>query len=172
MPPGGGGVCCGCLSSCSNHYPVQGKDEQEREEEAEKKRRKRGGGEQAREEREEQHAQKIEMSSDGAYEVYVHSPDMKFSCAHFVAYEGFRESLHGHNYNVSIRMGGALGADGYVLDFGDIKKKGREICKVRKLPSAPPGREKMIENKNRNHIHGWDLHSSPCSSLSTLSLLG
>lgn len=76
------------------------------------------------------------MLSEGAYEVYVHSPDMKFSCAHFVAYEGFRESLHGHNYTVSIRMGGALGSDGYVLDFADIKKKGREICKVRKPSST------------------------------------
>ena len=40
----------------------------------------------------------------------------------FVAFPGFRERLHGHNYAVSVRLRGEVSArDGYVLDFGDIK---------------------------------------------------
>jgi 6-pyruvoyl-tetrahydropterin synthase len=33
---------------------------------------------------------------------------MKFSCAHFIAYDGFRERLHGHNYNLTLRLIGKV----------------------------------------------------------------
>jgi 6-pyruvoyltetrahydropterin/6-carboxytetrahydropterin synthase len=36
----------------------------------------------------------------GHFEVAVARDDIKFHCAHFVAYKGFREKLHGHNYTV------------------------------------------------------------------------
>ncbi|CEM13773.1 unnamed protein product [Vitrella brassicaformis CCMP3155] len=63
------------------------------------------------------------------FDVGVSSPDFKFSCAHFVAYKGFRERLHGHNYTLGIRLGGPVGSDGYVMDFGDLKRVAREVCK-------------------------------------------
>ena len=46
-----------------------------------------------------------------------------------MAYEGFREPVHGHNYTVGARIGGAEGlqADGYVVDFGDVKKALRQV---------------------------------------------
>ena len=31
----------------------------------------------------------------------------QFNAAHFVAFEGYRERLHGHNYHVSVRLIGA-----------------------------------------------------------------
>ena len=62
-------------------------------------------------------------------EICVEGGDYKFSCAHFVAFKGFREKLHGHNYTVRARLGGLLGPDGYVLDFGIVKKALREACK-------------------------------------------
>jgi 6-pyruvoyltetrahydropterin/6-carboxytetrahydropterin synthase len=62
------------------------------------------------------------------YQVFVSKDYFKFNAAHFMAYPGFRERLHGHNYRVSVRIEGRLGADGYVLDFGDIKKAARRIC--------------------------------------------
>ena len=51
--------------------------------------------------------------------------------AHFVAYEGYRERLHGHNYSLSCSlMSSSLNrADGYVVDFGVIKKAVRAVCK-------------------------------------------
>lgn len=52
----------------------------------------------------------------------------KFSCAHFVAYHGFRERLHGHNYTVDVRLAGLRNGTGYVLDFGDVKKALKEVC--------------------------------------------
>jgi len=68
------------------------------------------------------------MSS--SYSVEVESVDFKFAAAHFVAYAGFREKLHGHNYTAKVRLDGQrLNQDGYVLDFGDVKKVTRAACR-------------------------------------------
>eukprot|EP00920_Eleutheroschizon_duboscqi_P026333 GHVT01064936.1.p1 GENE.GHVT01064936.1~~GHVT01064936.1.p1 ORF type:complete len:674 (-),score=193.05 GHVT01064936.1:1410-3431(-) len=69
------------------------------------------------------------LAAGGQFDVGVHSPDFKFNCAHFVAYKGFRERLHGHNYTVALRVGGPVGKDGYVMNFSDIKKTVRLVCK-------------------------------------------
>ena len=47
------------------------------------------------------------------------------------AFPGFRERLHGHNYKVAVRVLGSrqIAPDGYVLDFGDVKKVTRKVCK-------------------------------------------
>lgn len=63
-----------------------------------------------------------------SFEVYVSKDSFKFNAAHFIAYQGFRERLHGHNYRVSVRMEGPVGGDGYVVDFGDIKRAARDVC--------------------------------------------
>ena len=62
------------------------------------------------------------------FEVAVAKEYLKFSAAHFIAYRGFREALHGHNYQVSVRIEGRLGDDGYVLDFGVVKKAAKAVC--------------------------------------------
>lgn len=66
-----------------------------------------------------------------SFEVYVSKEDFKFHAAHFVAFEGYRERLHGHNYKVGVRVLGSrqIGADGYVIDFGNVKKVTRKVCK-------------------------------------------
>jgi dihydroneopterin triphosphate aldolase (PTPS-III) / 6-pyruvoyltetrahydropterin synthase len=63
------------------------------------------------------------------FEVAVNKSDMKFSCAHFIAYSGFREKLHGHNYNLTVRLTGARLSTGYLIDFGIVKKVCRKMCK-------------------------------------------
>ena len=65
------------------------------------------------------------------FEVFVAKDTFKFNAAHFVAYKGFRERLHGHNYRVSVRLLGSrkIGPDGYVLDFGCVKAVTKKICK-------------------------------------------
>ncbi len=60
------------------------------------------------------------MKSEFAIEVA--KENLKFSAAHFIAYPGFREPLHGHNYQVGVRVEGKLASTGYVIDFGLIKK--------------------------------------------------
>jgi 6-pyruvoyl-tetrahydropterin synthase len=63
-----------------------------------------------------------------SFKVYVTKDYLKFSAAHFIAYPGFREALHGHNYRVSVEVEGSLGPNGYVVDFGVVKKIARRVC--------------------------------------------
>lgn len=61
------------------------------------------------------------------FAIYVAKENLKFSAAHFIAYPGFREPLHGHNYQVGIKVEGRLATTGYVLDFGLVKRLTRQI---------------------------------------------
>jgi len=61
------------------------------------------------------------------FSIHVAKENLKFSAAHFIAYPGFREPLHGHNYQVGVRVEGRLLGTGYVIDFGLIKKLTKEI---------------------------------------------
>ena len=63
-----------------------------------------------------------------SYSVVVSKDFLKFAAAHFIAYPGFREPLHGHNYQVSVRIEAELGPDGYVLDFGLVKRVAKALC--------------------------------------------
>jgi 6-pyruvoyltetrahydropterin/6-carboxytetrahydropterin synthase len=68
------------------------------------------------------------MSARESFRVEVTKDYLKFSAAHFIAYQGFREALHGHNYRVTIRAEGPLTAEGYVVDFGVVKRIARRLC--------------------------------------------
>jgi 6-pyruvoyl-tetrahydropterin synthase len=68
------------------------------------------------------------MAGPQRYSVVVAKDYLKFAAAHFIAYPGFREPLHGHNYQVSVRVEADLGTDGYVLDFGLVKRVAKALC--------------------------------------------
>src|SRR3989442_13074896 len=68
------------------------------------------------------------MHDPRRYSVVVAKDYLKFAAAHFIAYPGFREPLHGHNYQVSVRIEADLGPDGYVLDFGLVKRVAKALC--------------------------------------------
>ena len=65
------------------------------------------------------------------YEVRVAVERFKFNAAHFIAFPGFRERLHGHNYTVGVDLvgGASVGPDGYLVDFGDVKRVVTALCK-------------------------------------------
>ena len=65
------------------------------------------------------------------FHLCVAKQTFKFNAAHFVTFKGFRERLHGHNYSVATRLlaSSRIGPDGYVIDFGDIKKIVKDVCK-------------------------------------------
>jgi 6-pyruvoyltetrahydropterin/6-carboxytetrahydropterin synthase len=71
------------------------------------------------------------MASSSSFDVRVSKDTFKFNAAHFVAFENYRERLHGHNYRVSLRLvgSGVVGRDGYVVDFGLIKDVCKAVCK-------------------------------------------
>eukprot|EP00930_Biecheleria_cincta_P064810 TRINITY_DN5047_c0_g1_i3.p1 TRINITY_DN5047_c0_g1~~TRINITY_DN5047_c0_g1_i3.p1 ORF type:complete len:476 (-),score=77.67 TRINITY_DN5047_c0_g1_i3:195-1622(-) len=95
------------------------------------------------------------VGSSAARELGVALPDIQFSAAHFVAFRGFRERLHGHNYSVSIRLGSEqLGADGYVIDFGDVKKAARELCRKLKERTLLPALSDVLSMKHVQNDNG------------------
>lgn len=65
--------------------------------------------------------------NDGSFSITVAKENLKFSAAHFIAYPGFREPLHGHNYQVGVHVDGNLASTGYVIDFGLIKQLTKQI---------------------------------------------
>lgn len=80
------------------------------------------------------------------YSVFVAKADFKFNAAHFVAYKGFRERLHGHNYTVGVRLEAeGIQADGYVVDFGDIKTVARRLCKALNELFLCPGQSDVLD---------------------------
>ena len=87
------------------------------------------------------------------YRVYVAKDDFRFSAGHFMAFKGFRELLHGHNYTVSISLKGSLNDDGYVLDFGDVKSISRKICKALNQHFLVPMKSDVLKiNVTENQI--------------------
>lgn len=79
------------------------------------------------------------------FRVSLEKEDFKFNCAHFIAYRGFRERLHGHNYRISVTVSGEkIGPCGYLIDFGDIKKATRDICKSMNEYFICPARSDVI----------------------------
>ena len=66
--------------------------------------------------------------STPSFRVHVTKDYLKFNAAHFIAYKGFREALHGHNYRVYVEVEGVLGPQGYVLDFGVVKRVAKRVC--------------------------------------------
>ena len=54
--------------------------------------------------------------------------DIGFSAAHFSVHGGRSERLHGHNYRVEMQLTGAVGAEGTVVDFADLKSALRAAC--------------------------------------------
>lgn len=62
------------------------------------------------------------------FSVAIGKEQLRFTAAHFIAFRGFREPLHGHTYHVQVTVSGLLGPEGYVLDFLQLKKVAEEEC--------------------------------------------
>src|SRR3989442_12321518 len=68
------------------------------------------------------------MAGRRRYGVAVAKEYLKLAGAPFIVCPGLREPLHGHNYQVSVRVDADLGPDGYVLDFGLVKRVAKALC--------------------------------------------
>jgi 6-pyruvoyltetrahydropterin/6-carboxytetrahydropterin synthase len=62
------------------------------------------------------------------FSVSIGKEMLRFTAAHFIAFHGFREPLHGHTYQVQVTVSGPVGPDGYVVDFLVLKKVAEEEC--------------------------------------------
>jgi 6-pyruvoyl-tetrahydropterin synthase len=62
------------------------------------------------------------------FSVSIGKEMLRFTAAHFIAFHGFREPLHGHTYQTQVTVSGPVGPDGYVVDFLVLKKIAEEEC--------------------------------------------
>lgn len=67
--------------------------------------------------------------NSGLYRLEVTKDELGFAAAHFITMRGKCERLHGHNYRITVEVEGILGDDGYVVDFGVLKRHAREIAR-------------------------------------------
>jgi len=65
----------------------------------------------------------------GEFEVFVSKDYLTFCSGHFITYDGsLCETLHGHNYRTSIRLGGDVDVNHYVFNFVAIKRIMKQVC--------------------------------------------
>ena len=62
------------------------------------------------------------------YRVTVARNRLRFAAAHMATFGGGLEPLHGHNYALQLEVRGNLTEDSWVIDFGLLKRLGREVC--------------------------------------------
>ena len=63
------------------------------------------------------------------YAIRVYKQYFNFGSAHFLIFaDGSREELHGHNYQVQVRVEGALVAGDLVIDFIPFKPLVKSLC--------------------------------------------
>lgn len=63
-----------------------------------------------------------------SFRIVLEQQTLRFAAAHFTTFAGECEPLHGHNYALSVEIGGKLTADSWILDFGEAKALVRDIC--------------------------------------------
>jgi 6-pyruvoyl-tetrahydropterin synthase len=88
---------------------------------------------------------------EAQFSIHVTKENLKFSAAHFIAYPGFREPLHGHNYQVGVAVEGRLATTGYVLDFGLIKKLTKQIVDRLDEHTIIPSLSDCLEIRHQNN---------------------
>jgi 6-pyruvoyltetrahydropterin/6-carboxytetrahydropterin synthase len=65
--------------------------------------------------------------SASAYKVTVAKDYLVFAAGHFITYGDFCETLHGHNYRVSVELEGELDENAYVFNFVPLKRIMRQL---------------------------------------------
>jgi 6-pyruvoyltetrahydropterin/6-carboxytetrahydropterin synthase len=60
--------------------------------------------------------------------IYVDDPKARFSAAHFLFDHNKCSRIHGHNYNVRVRLEGNLNDQKFVVDFFVLKEQLRKIA--------------------------------------------
>jgi 6-pyruvoyltetrahydropterin/6-carboxytetrahydropterin synthase len=64
-----------------------------------------------------------------SFAIEVAKDYFNFAAAHFLIFDnGQREALHGHNYQVAVRLGGDIDRSGVVLDFITFKPLVKRVC--------------------------------------------
>eukprot|EP00588_Corethron_pennatum_P033369 CAMPEP_0194346476 /NCGR_PEP_ID=MMETSP0171-20130528/105447_1 /TAXON_ID=218684 /ORGANISM="Corethron pennatum, Strain L29A3" /LENGTH=663 /DNA_ID=CAMNT_0039113607 /DNA_START=543 /DNA_END=2534 /DNA_ORIENTATION=- len=74
-----------------------------------------------------------EKEDGGTFEILISKDDFKFHAAHFIAYAGYREKIHGHNYTADVRLTGRQrpsngNIEGMPLDRNLVRSVVKMVC--------------------------------------------
>lgn len=87
--------------------------------------------------------------------VRVYKQYFNFASAHFLIFaDGAREELHGHNYQVRVKIQGEIGPGDMVVDFCKLKPKVKRFCdELDHKTILPEGNDRLtIEDLDDGHI--------------------
>ena len=84
------------------------------------------------------------------FSVAIGKDQLRFTAAHFIAFPGFREPLHGHTYQAQVTVSGPVGPDGYVVDFLVLKKIAEEECARLHFRTLLPDRSDCLDIAERD----------------------
>lgn len=83
--------------------------------------------------------------------VEVGRGEFGFSAAHAGLHDGEFEPLHGHTFQVTLRMSGVPGDDGILIDFGEIKAALREAIAPLRRRTMMPGHAPQVLITSENN---------------------
>ena len=63
-----------------------------------------------------------------SHRIRIDADSLRFAAGHFATFGGDLEPLHGHNYRVTADLAGSLTGESWVIDFGVVKDRLKEIC--------------------------------------------
>jgi 6-pyruvoyltetrahydropterin/6-carboxytetrahydropterin synthase len=88
------------------------------------------------------------------WSILIEKEYLKFSAAHFLIFpDGSKERLHGHNYQVTCEIAGALSEHGLVIDFTMVKPLIKAICDQLDEHWLVPGRHPELRWMPRDDGH-------------------
>jgi 6-pyruvoyl-tetrahydropterin synthase len=84
--------------------------------------------------------------------VEVGRGELGFSAAHAGLHNGEFESLHGHTFQVILRLSGIPADDGMLIEFGEVKAALREAIAPLRRRTMMPGRAPEVLITSENNI--------------------
>jgi 6-pyruvoyltetrahydropterin/6-carboxytetrahydropterin synthase len=108
------------------------------------------------------------------YRIEITKDYLGFASAHFITMKGKCERLHGHNYQVWVEVMGELNEDGYVFDFGELKRLAKHLCDQldhRVLLATENPQIRVYEESGATHaVYGAQHYMFPSSDVACLPI--
>ncbi|MBV9012603.1 MAG: 6-carboxytetrahydropterin synthase [Pseudonocardiales bacterium] len=106
--------------------------------------------------------------------VEVGRGEFSFSAAHAGLHDGEFESLHGHTFQLTLRLSGIPADDGMLIEFGKVKAALREAIDPLRRRTMMPGRSEEVlitsENDTLSIVAGRKRYVLPAEDVVVLPL--
>jgi 6-pyruvoyltetrahydropterin/6-carboxytetrahydropterin synthase len=107
--------------------------------------------------------------------VVVGRGEFGFSAAHAGLHDGEFEPLHGHTFQVALRLSGIPGDDGMLIDFGTVKAALRDAIAPLRRRTMMPGHAPQVsiasENNTVSIVAGRKRYVLPAEDVVVLPLV-